>query len=68
MQWPSIQMREWAIKRSSIASLLSILDAPFHLVRSECTTVADKVSTFLRSGEMIDFIFTYGMFLGALLV
>lgn len=46
MQWPSIQMREWAIKRSSVASLLSILDAPFHLVCSECTTVADRVPTF----------------------
>lgn len=55
-------------KRSSVASLLSILDAPFDVVRSECTTVADRVSTFLWSGEMIDFIFTYGMFLGALLV
>lgn len=62
------KMREWAIKRSSIASLLSILDAPFDVVRSECTTVADRVSTFLSSGEMIDLIFTYGMFLGALLV
>lgn len=46
MQWPSIQMREWAIKRSSVASLLSILDAPFHLVRSEYITVADRVPTF----------------------
>lgn len=62
MQWPSIQMREWAIKRSSIASLLSILDAPFHLVCSERTTVAGRVSTFSWSGEMTDFIFTYDMF------
>lgn len=47
MQWPSIQMREWVIKRSSVASLLSILDAPLDVVCSECTTVADRISMLL---------------------
>lgn len=68
IQWPSIQMREWAIKRSSIASLWEYLDAPFHLVCCKCTISAGLLMDFKVFIMWKDalFLFVYSMFLVSL--